>query len=282
MGMPHRSPVPAGSTVPGSRFEEAWRKVGELYPAESWFRDVHLAENKGRIRRIVGDVSTLVPPAPENAVVDVGCYNGFLCYLLHQLGYSTAGMDALADEAVPERAQVLESIGAPFHFANFNGLDPFADCPKDHYSAAILGEVFEHILNHPLGLLAGILGILRPGGILILTTPNPHTLANVVRLLRGRSIVWGDREFASMPKVAADGQIISYEGIHYREYSQALLAEMVTKAGFEVIRAEYLGSTAHARQPWINRAIKATPVWAILEGTRLFGAGNYLVCRRPR
>lgn len=274
--------VGPASKVSRERFEAAWQLLGKLYPAESWFRDVHLAENKGRISRIVRDLSTLVPPAPENKVVDVGCYNGFLCHLLHQFGYSMEGIDAVADETVPERTEVMKRIGAPFHFANFNHLDPFQDCPKNHYSAAILGEVFEHILNHPLGLLSGILGILRPGGILILTTPNPHTLANALRVLRGQGTIWGDQEFATMPKVDANGEMISYEAIHYREYPQSLLVELMTRAGFEILKAEYLGSSTHPRQPWLNRLIKATPVWAFLKGTRLFGVGNYVVGRRPR
>ena len=47
----------------------------------------------------------------------------------------------------------------------------------------VLGEVFEHILNHPAGLLQAVFRILRPGGTVILTTPNPSTLINAVRLL---------------------------------------------------------------------------------------------------
>jgi 2-polyprenyl-3-methyl-5-hydroxy-6-metoxy-1,4-benzoquinol methylase len=269
------------SMVSAEQLEAGWQKLGKMYPAESWFRDVHLAENKGRIFRIIRDVIDRVPAAPGNELVDVGCFNGFLCQLFHYFGYSVTGIDALADRDVPERAELLRGIDAKFYFANFNNLDPFPECPKNHFSAAVLGEVFEHILNHPSGLLVRIFEILKPGGILILTTPNPFTLANSLRVLRGQGFVWGDTEFATMPKIAADGGIISYEGIHYREYSQSLLLNLVGRAGFEVVKAEYIGPTVHAKQPWLNRAIKSSPVWSLLERTRLFGSGNYLVCRRP-
>ena len=261
-------------------FEAAWKKLGTLYPAESWFRDEHLVENRGRIRRIVRDITTLVPKDAAHPVVDVGCFNGFLCYLLHQLGYPTCGIDALADAEVPERAEVMDEIGAPFYQGNFNAVDPIHGVPKDRFSAVILGEVFEHILTHPLGLLEKIHDLLVRDGILVLTTPNPLTLANSVRILRGKPIIWGDTEFATMPKIGADHRVISYAAIHYREYPQALLVQLLERAGFTVIKREYIGSGSHPKQPRVAQLVKATPFWRWMEGTRLFGSGNYLVARR--
>ena len=265
---------------PPPSFETAWERLGRLYPAESWFRDVHLAENRGRIRRMLGDITSRVPAGPDVEVVDVGCFNGFLCQLLHQLGYATTGIDAIADSAVPERADLMASIDAPFHFGNFNERDPFPTCPRGRFAAAIVGEVFEHILFHPLGFVEQVRDLLRPGGLMILTTPNPYTLANVMRLLRGRWITWGDTEFATMPKLDGTGRMISYEGIHYREYGQQTLVEVVEKAGFEVIERAYLASDPHPRQPWLRRTIKGMPMWRWLASHRLFGHGHYLVASR--
>ena len=260
-------------------FRKAWSKLGALYPPASWFRDEHLAENRNRIERILCDIQRLVRPGPDVRVIDVGCFNGFLCYLLHQYGYQTAGTDALPDSAVPERQELMASLNAPYYPGNFNQPNPFPDCPRQHYSAAILGEVFEHILYHPVGFLQQIGALLTPGGILILTTPNPYTLANAVRMLRGRGFIWGDTEFATFPKIDSRGHMITHEQVHYREYSREVLVDAIQRAGFKVLETRYIGPSVHAKQPLLTRFIKRLPFWPWLQSTRLFGSGHYIVAQ---
>ena len=264
--------------------DEAWSRLRRLYPDDTWFGGIHLEENRPRLFQMMADLLELLPPATgtgSTRVVDVGCYNGFLCYLLTQFGYTTAGIDALAESAVPERTGMLKEINAPYFEANFNELDPFPAVPTDSFDGAILGEVFEHILTHPVGFLEAVRRILRPGGLLILTTPNPLTLSNAIRVLRGQGTCWGDSDFAAMPKIDAAGKMISYPDIHYREYGQRVLLEAIQKAGFEVVRAQYLGMGVSAHQAGWKRLIKSLPGWQKLQTSRLFGMSNYVVCRRP-
>lgn len=260
-------------------FAFAWSKLCASYPPVSWFRDVHLAENQSRIERIVHDLTHLIPPQQDVRIIDVGCYNGFLCFLLHLMGYETAGTDALADSKVPERAELMAGIGAPFFPGNFNEADPFPDCPRGCYSAAILGEVFEHILLHPVGFLQQVGSLLKPGGILILTTPNLYTLANAFRVLTGRRIIWGDTEFVTLSKLSPDGRMITHEDVHYREYDRVILLKAIEMAGFKVLSARYCGLSPHSKQPLLVRWIKQTPLWSSLQRLRLFGSGHYVVAQ---
>jgi 2-polyprenyl-3-methyl-5-hydroxy-6-metoxy-1,4-benzoquinol methylase len=295
MAIPHQTPSPRTMTThadlnrlgpsrrPGGQLEReaAWNRLLLRYPADSWFRTDHLPENRPRILRILKDLAELVPPDLAAPVMDVGCFNGFLCFLLHELGFSVSGMDALADEQVPERQALLEQLKAPFYLANFNHLDPFPDCPRNHFAALVLGEVFEHLLNHPQGFLEQLRELLLPGGILILTTPNPCTVMNAARFLQGKSGLWGDTEFARMPKIDAQNRIISFPDIHYREYAQSSLVQVMELAGFEILRAEYLGNAATARHsPFVQR-LKSSGLWTWLQSHRLLGAGQYVVARRP-
>ena len=41
------------------------------------------------------------------------------------------------------------------------------------FDVGVMGEVIEHIPNHPLGLMREVARVLRPHGLLALTTPNP-------------------------------------------------------------------------------------------------------------
>lgn|GEM_PF-3845344 len=75
-------------------FEGASLDLCARYPEGSWFRDSHLVEGKGWFQRIVRDLFELTPPGTERPVLDVGCYNGFFCYLLHKLGCRSSGSSA--------------------------------------------------------------------------------------------------------------------------------------------------------------------------------------------
>ena len=265
--------------TPAKNTPEAWNRLKQLYPDDTWFGGVHLEENKPRLRRMLADVTHWHPPGAPARLVDVGCYNGFLCYLFGQLGHETVGIDALGETAVPERPQVLAAVGARYFESNFNALDPFAHLPVGNFDVAILGEVIEHILNHPVGFARAIGGLLKPGGRLVVTTPNPLTLANAWRVLRGRSTCWGDHEFAAMPKQNADGGLISFEGIHYREYSVDALLTLLREAGFSIESHAYLSMGVSRNQSIWKRAIKSLPGWRSLERSRLFGMSHYVVAR---
>jgi 2-polyprenyl-3-methyl-5-hydroxy-6-metoxy-1,4-benzoquinol methylase len=259
----------------------AWQRLKALYPCDEWFSGVHLEENKPRLLRMMGDLMQRLPPGPDTKVVDVGCYNGFLCYLTHQLGYQSAGVDAIDLAKVPERARIMTEIGAPYYLANFNHLDPFPGLSPGQFDAAILGEVIEHIFNHPVGLLSAIGRLLKPGGYLMLTTPNPRTLLNAVRLVTGGNFMWGETEFATIPKVDAAGVFTACETIHYREYSQPVLLDMLRRAGFEIEIATFMGIGAAPGQSAVKQFLKALPACRWLQSHQIFGMSHYIVARQP-
>jgi 2-polyprenyl-3-methyl-5-hydroxy-6-metoxy-1,4-benzoquinol methylase len=266
---------------PATTAEEAWDRVKQVYPDSTWFGGTHLEENKPRLTRMLGDVMAWHPPGTPARIVDVGCFNGFLCYAFGQLGYQTAGIDAIDEKQVPERARILGEVKAPCYAGSFNELDPFAAVPQAAFDVAILGEVIEHIVNHPVGFARAVGRLLRPGGRLILTTPNPYTLANAVRVIRGQSTCWGDGEFASLPKFDPSRGVITYEGIHYREYGRQPLLNLLTEAGFQIERHQYLAMGAARRQHAIKRLAKSLPLWRWLAAGRLFGMTHYVVARWP-
>lgn len=93
--------------------------------------------------------------------MEVECANGYIAYLLSSLGYKVDAVDAYDD---PDRDKIFATKGVNYSHTNLNDVDPLADIPSSTYDLLLFGEVFEHILNQPAGLLRSSLRVLRPGG----------------------------------------------------------------------------------------------------------------------
>jgi SAM-dependent methyltransferase len=110
--------------------------------------------------------------AGRGPILDVGCGTGpFLTYARDQ-GWS----DLTGLEIAPHAAAVARSAsGADVYETTLDA----ADLPPEHYSIVALWDVVEH-LPEPRRALRRIRDLLRPGGIIAVSTPNRFGLAGVV------------------------------------------------------------------------------------------------------
>ena len=117
-------------------------------------------------------------------VLDVGCSTGYLAEHLRAAGNTVVGVEvdpaaARLAERWCERVIVgdVERVELPEESASFD--------------AIVCGDLIEH-LREPCAFLARVRPLLRPGGRLVLTTPNVANWAMRLALLAGR---WryGDR-----------------------------------------------------------------------------------------
>lgn len=92
------------------------------------------------------------------------------------LGLRERGFDAIGADIDPEAAIRL---GPHFQKANLDAELPWA---RDTFDAVISTEGIEHLENH-FSFLREICRILKPGGLLVLTTPNITALRSRVRFL---------------------------------------------------------------------------------------------------
>lgn len=97
------------------------------------------------------------------SILDVGCATGALLAHFRETGWLATGVEACAESAAYGRG----------HF----GLDirsstlEEAELPASGFDVIHASHLIEH-LNDPAGFLARARGLLRPGGLLFLTTPN--------------------------------------------------------------------------------------------------------------
>jgi SAM-dependent methyltransferase len=113
-----------------------------------------------------------ITPQRDARILDVGCGTGALLVRLRTLGYKNLyGIDI----DPPESQSGIEFIACDLD--RFN--DPIEAGTVD---LAVAVEIIEHIENIG-GLLQGLSRLLRPNGLILLTTPNVHSVEAKIRYL---------------------------------------------------------------------------------------------------
>jgi cyclopropane fatty-acyl-phospholipid synthase-like methyltransferase len=102
-------------------------------------------------------------------ILDAPCGSGALAAALAERGFAAVGADLDTYAAA--------MLGPAFSQVNLNESLPWKE---QTFDAVFSTEGIEHLENH-FSFLRGICGILKPGGILLLTTPNITALRSRVR-----------------------------------------------------------------------------------------------------
>ena len=96
------------------------------------------------------------------------------------------------------------------HFDAEKDIYPY---PDGHFSTVLCCELIEHLYHDPMHLMAEVNRILKPGGHLVLTTPNIAALRGVAAILQG----YHPGFFHAYIKPAAAGE--EADARHNREYT---------------------------------------------------------------
>jgi SAM-dependent methyltransferase len=176
-------PRPADETPPPD-VDEITREVhafggGRLPEWEAGYLEFH--------RRRYQDTLRLLPPGDGRRLLDVGSFPGHLSALAQGRGWEVAGLNN-AIEGGGAWADFLERCAQrkiAIHGCEVER-EPFP-LPTASVDAVLFCELFEHLHLNPFHTLKEIFRVLRPGGLLLLTTPNLRRVETLSRLWHG----WG-------------------------------------------------------------------------------------------
>lgn len=168
-------------------------------------------------------------PAPRT-VLEVGTAPGYFTRLLVGSGYTVSGVD-LAPE---RRAALWDELGVEVRRANLDQ-DPIP-YPDQSFEHVVFCEVIEHLLFSPVPTLREIYRVLKPGGSLVLTTPNDRFVSSRLRLL-GRMLLWQSTEPQDEFQRKMNLQGLSHYQTHARTYTMDELVWVIWQGGLPDRRA---------------------------------------------
>ena len=141
----------------------------------------------------------------------------------------------------------------------------------ESFDVVLLTEVLEHLREYPVRSLAEASRLLRPGGSLVLTTPNAAYVRNRLDLLRGRSVYTPLRDWLhGLPHAR-----------HAREYTRSELEELIRQAGLTSVSV----TGRHFYRSGGNRSLHARLAKRIVDSVSrkvpTLGPSLVIVARRP-
>jgi len=212
------------------------------------------ARRRARIwRRRLGRVRAFAPP--PGRLLDVGCATGTFLRLARR-----AGWEVMGTELSPAGAQAAAAEG----LAVFTGEIWDAGLPPDTFDVVTCWHVIEHVTD-PRRVMDEMHRVLRPGGCLVLATPNvdDRIFQKAYRLARGRR-----------PRLYEPGE----RELHLYFFSAHTLRRLATDSGFQVVHLGFdRGAAAGLGKQVVNTIAL---LWFGLS-RRNWGMALELVARKP-
>lgn len=131
-----------------------------------------------RIRNMASILNRLSPR--NNKILDIGCFDGILLSLVNNQDNDFFGLDA-SDWAIEHMRK--KEIKVQQFFLDDKTKLPFEN---DYFDIVVAGEIIEHIFDTDF-LLEEISRVLKPGGKLLMSTPNVASLGRRLFLFFGKS-----------------------------------------------------------------------------------------------
>ena len=165
-------------------------------------------------------------------VLEVGAWFGSFALALRRLGYDVVACDRYSSygDAFDSNIALMRGEGIRVVSTNRESeLDQISALGR--FDIVLAGAVIEHVPHTPRHFLETLYGAVRPGGLLLLDTPNVARYWNRRALERGETIFQPvEDQFLCEPP---------WEG-HHREYTAGELTWMLEHVGCEEVDVEFL------------------------------------------
>ncbi len=266
---------PDGAREPAPQAEPVAPEYIAGWVAEPAARE-YVAAHSARLARTL----QITPPGgPGDSILEMGAYLQITPALRTKLGYGTVRCCYYGPVGRVDPRTVTSAEGERFEceIEHFNAEKDSFPYPDACFATVLCCELIEHLFHDPMHLMAEINRVLKPGGHLVLTTPNLASLRAVSAILQG----YHPGFFHSYIRPAADGET---DARHNREYTPLEIHQLLENSGFEIVRLE-TGPFRAAATPelaWVRHLLERYKLDTSLRGDGIYAVGRKAGAVRER
>jgi SAM-dependent methyltransferase len=209
----------------------------------------------------------------------MGAYLQITPALATRLGYGEVRGCYYGKLGRVDHKSVTSSQGERFECAvdHFDAEKDAFPYPDAHFSTVLCCELVEHLFEDPMHLMSEVNRILKPGGHLVLTTPNVVSLRGISAILQG----YHPGFFHAYIRPAQSGEV---DARHNREYTPKEIHLLLQNSGMEVLRletGEFL-DLPHPEYGWIDHLLDRYSLEKDLRGDGIYALGRKTGAVRQR
>lgn len=224
------------------------------------------------ISRFVRTLEMTPAGDPSKSILEMGAYMQITPALHFKLGYGYVRGCYYGTLGRTDRKSVVAGDGRVFecdvdHFDAERDIFPYAG---EAFDTVLCCELLEHLPSDPVHMMREINRVLKPGGHLVLTTPNIASLRAISGILQGYHPAF----FPAYIRPRSEGEEV--EARHNREYAPMEIQHLLTGSGFEVVSletGEFLDEP-HPEFAWVNHLLETYRLHQILRGDGIYALGR--------
>jgi glycosyltransferase involved in cell wall biosynthesis/SAM-dependent methyltransferase len=231
---------------------------------ERWYVNTHET-------RLAKTLAITPPGAPSQSVLEMGAYLQITPALKTRLGYGDVRGCYYGPLGRTDRRSVVSTEGEPFE-CDIDLFDAEKDrfpYPDERFDTVLCGELIEHLFEDPMHLMSEINRILKPGGHVVLTTPNIASFRGISAILQG----FHPGLFHAYIKPNESGEA---DPRHNREYTPREIHQLLENSGFEVTLLETgnFRDEPHPEYGWVLHLLDRYNFDKDLRGEGIYAVGR--------
>lgn len=227
----------------------------ELFRSNGGTAESYLCHHWPRFVRTREEIERTRPLATGTKVLDIGAHWLHQASIYAREGMLVSALDLPDTLALPSVMAAAAELGITLHCNdNLERITALQGVPESHFDLVLFTEVVEHITFNPVAMWREIHRVTRPGGRIVVTTPNYYAL-------RGR--FWSVRKLLARYGGGLDvAEIVNLRthAHHWKEYSMRELVHYfrLLSPDFRCIKACYTEESPPAQaRPGLRRAAMA-------------------------
>jgi glycosyltransferase involved in cell wall biosynthesis/SAM-dependent methyltransferase len=227
---------------------------------------------EAHLTRLEKTLAITPPGGPGDRILEMGAYLQITPALQARLGYGEVRGCYYGSAGRVEPRTSTSSEGEQFScdVALFDAEKDRFSYDDKYFSTVLCCELLEHLTEDPMHMMSEINRILKPGGHLVLTTPNIGSLRAIAAILEG----YHPGFFPAYIRAPEDGA--EPEARHNREYTPKEIVLLLLDSGFEVTLLETgpFRDEPKPDQAWVRHLLRRYELSQDLRGDGIYAVGR--------